>query len=55
MAYDRWIAIYRDAMQLLEIIDNVCPFIDDNSVGCDNCKILNKCKFVIRTCDAQPK
>lgn len=55
MTYKLWNSTYKEAMKLLHIINNNCPYINDDSVSCDNCKILNKCKFVIRTCDAQPK
>nr|DAP41931.1 MAG TPA: hypothetical protein [Caudoviricetes sp.] len=55
MTYERWIALYREAMDLLTIIDNECPFINDESVGCDCCKIQNECKDVIAMRSLQHK
>ncbi len=55
MTYGRWIKLYQEAMDSLAIIDNVCPFINDNSVGCDCCKIQNECKYVIAIRSLQPK
>lgn len=55
MTYKIWIRVYKEAMNLLHIIKNNCPCRTDDSVSCDNCKIIDKCRFVIRTCYAQPK
>lgn len=55
MTYERWIKLYKEAMELLSIIDNNCPFTKDDSVGCDICKIQNECKYVIAIRALQPK
>ena len=55
MTYERWINLYQEAMELLAIIDNTCPFIADDSVSCDSCKIQNECKYVIAINSMRPK
>lgn len=55
MTYERWINLYKEAMDLLSIIDNTCPFIKDDSVGCSCCKIQNECNYVIAIRHLQPK
>lgn len=55
MRCERWLAVYKEAMDLLAIIDNTCPFIADDSVSCDCCKIQNECKYVIAIRSLQPK
>lgn len=55
MTYVRWIKLYQEAMNILSVIDNHCPFINDNSVGCNCCKIQNECKYVIAIRYLQPK
>ena len=55
MTYGRLINLYKEAMELLAIIDNTCPFIADDSVSCDCCKIQNECKYVITISSLQPK
>ena len=55
MTYERWLTVYKEAMELLAIIDNTCPFIADDSVSCDCCKIQNECKYVISIRSLQPK
>lgn len=55
MTYERWIKGYKEAMDLLSIIDSNCPFIKDESVGCYGCKIHNECKYVIAIRSLQPK
>ena len=55
MTYERWINLYREAMELLAIIDNVCPWRSDDSVCCNCCKIKNECKYVIAIRALQPK
>lgn len=54
MGYEEWITRYKEALYRLSIIDNVCPFLKDDSVSCDNCKIEKECKFVTKICDSQP-
>ena len=41
MTYKLWNTTYKEAMNLLHLINNNCPYINDDSVSCDNCKILN--------------
>ena len=55
MTYERWINLYQEAMELLAIIDNTCPFRADDSVSCYCCNIQNKCKYVIAIRYLQPK
>lgn len=62
MSSDEWLEEYNKVKEKVEELNSICrrdnnncPYINDDSVSCDNCKNLNKCKFVIRTCDAQPK
>lgn len=55
MIYERWIKLYQEAMDLLSIIDNNCPFINDDSVGCYVCKIQDECNHVIAIRNLQPK
>lgn len=55
MKYERWINLYKEAMYILSIIDNTCPFINDDSFSCDCCKIQNECKHVITIRSLQPK
>lgn len=54
MTYERWIKLYKEAMEVLSIIDHECPFTDDNSGSCDNCKIQKECKYVIAIRCLQP-
>lgn len=55
MTYEQWIKLYKEAMELLSIIDNTCTFINDNYVSCNSCKIHNKCNYVVPICYLQPK
>lgn len=55
MTFERWINLYQEAMELLAIIDNTCPFRADDSVSCDCCKIQNECKYVIAIHSMRPK
>ena len=55
MTYERWINLYQEAMESLDIIYNTCPFIADDSVSCDCCKIQNECKYVIAIHSMRPK
>lgn len=55
MTYERWINLYKEAMELLSIIDNSCPLINDNSVSCNCCKLQNECQYVIVIRTRQPK
>ena len=55
MTYERWIKLYKEAMELLSIIDNTCQFINDDSVSCYSCKIYNERKYVIAIRSLQPK
>lgn len=54
MMCNEWLTRYKEAMCILSIIDNVCPFIKDDSVSCESCKIEKECKFVIKICDSHP-
>ena len=51
----KWIKAYQDAMELLSIIDNNCPFIKDDSVGCYGCEIQDECNYVIKIGNLKPK
>lgn len=55
MTYERWLAVYKEAMDLLSVIVNTCPFIKDDSVSCYCCKIQNECKYLIAIRSLQPK
>ena len=55
MTYERWINLYQEAMESLAIIYNTCPFIADDSVSCNCCKLQNECKYVIAIHSMRPK
>lgn len=60
MTYERWINLYQEAIESLDIIYkaiiyNTCPFIADDSVSCSCCKIQNECKYVIAIHSLQTK
>lgn len=55
MTYERWNNLYQEAMNILEIIGNACPFVNDDSVDCNCCKLKNKCNYVIGIHILQPK
>ena len=55
MTYERWINMYQEAMDLLSIIDNKCPFSNDVSVDCYGCKIQDECNYVIKIGNLRPK
>lgn len=48
MTYKMWLAKHKEAMDILDAINNDCPHIADDSAEC------YKCKFVRRTCSLQP-
>lgn len=54
MTYKMWLAMYKEAMDILDAINNDCPHIADDSAECYKCKLIEKCKFVRRTCSLQP-
>ena len=55
MTYEQWIKTYKDAMDLLSLIDNTCPFAHDIHVDCYGCKIQDECNYVIKIGNLRPK